>query len=111
MTTATTDLKIKTAEGKVPLQLLPLWALFGLARVFAYGATKYAPGNWLLASDQAAIDRYIGALLRHVSEMQLDVQATDHESRLPHIDHAIASLVMLRGILIQHFDMEEDPTP
>lgn len=109
MTTELADLKIKTAAGKVPLQLLPLWALKGLARVFEYGAKKYAPGNWILARDQEAIDRYIGAALRHIAEMQLDAKLLDRESGLPHIDHAIASLVMLRGILIQHHDLDEDP--
>lgn len=105
-----TDLKIKTAEGKPPLDLLPLSALEGAARVFAYGAQKYAPGNYLLATAaDGACSRYVAAALRHISAMQhpsglVDVGsviAKDPESTLPHIDHTICGLVMLRAILMK----------
>lgn len=113
------DLKVETAKSKPPLQLIPLHALVGLARVIEYGAVKYAPGNWINNPGDGAPALYVGACLRHLAEMQ-DHGGThsiaaavyrDAESGLPHIDHAIASLVMLREILTVHRKMESDPGP
>ena len=111
------DKKIKTAAGKVPLQLIPLRALFGMARVRAYGDEKYAPGNWYMADDRDLAARYVGAALRHIEQMQHpcglytleSAAALDPESELPTIDHAICSLIMLRGLLIKLGMMPADP--
>ena len=112
------DLKRKSAAGKPPLALLQLRALIGAARVREYGDSKYAPGNWLNApADEETCARYAGAALRHLMEMQLwggryspyACAGRDTESRLPHIDHAIMSLVMLREILMYHGILPADP--
>jgi hypothetical protein len=103
------DGKIRAARGKVALELIPLRVLTGMARVFGYGAKKYERGNWHLADDGNAIGRYIGAILRHLGEVQRpdgtydleQLMVVDAESGLPHIDHALCSLVMLRGIAIK----------
>jgi hypothetical protein len=113
------DLKIAAARSKPPLQLIPLHALIGLARVIEYGAKKYAPGNWVNNPGDGAAQLYIGACLRHIAAMQDDgalypngaVTWTDGESGLPHIDHAIASLVMLREIMVVNDVMKADPGP
>lgn len=117
-----TDLKIKTSAGKPPLQLLQLHALIGAARVREYGDSKYAPGNWLLADPNLeTCARYAGAALRHLMAMQeagglftpSSVRRLDDESKggsgLPHIDHAIMSLVMLREIMQFNHLMTADP--
>lgn len=93
-------------------------SLLGVARVFGYGRKKHGAGNYLLAvlSDGAG-ERYMGALYRHCAEMQnLDgtwsnesLAARDEESGLPHIDHAIATLIMLRGILSKENVLPIDP--
>jgi hypothetical protein len=101
------DGKIALAALKVPLYLLPLRALQGVARVFGYGAKKYAKGNWALATDDDAAERYAGAILRHLEGMQnpngtftgYSASQADPESGLPHLDHLLASAIMLRGIL------------
>jgi hypothetical protein len=111
------DLKIKTAADKVPLNLIPLGALKGVARVFQHGAAKYAPGNFLLATDADAANRYVGALLRHVADAQrpdglFDLESLKHldvESGLPEIDHALASLIMLRAQLVERGALPADP--
>lgn len=112
------DLKRKSAAGKAPLALLQLHALIGAARVREYGDSKYAPGNWLHApADEETCTRYAGAALRHLMGMQayggqfdvLSCMRRDDESDLPHIDHAIMSLVMLREILMYHECMDADP--
>jgi len=101
------DGKIKTAKGKVPMALIPLKALFGTARVFAYGAKKYEPGNWRRATvEDGAIERYVGGGLRHLADCQNDdgtwdlaqLARLDDESGLPQLDHLICGLIMLRGI-------------
>lgn len=112
------DLKRKSAAGKAPLQLLQLYALVGAARVREYGDSKYEPGNWLNAEDvEETYARYAGAALRHMMDMQSyagrftgeSCASTDLESELPHIDHAIMSLVMLRELLMKYDHLSEDP--
>lgn len=112
------DLKIKTAAGKAPLAMAPLRAGKGKARVYAYGAKKYEAGNFLRASlvDGAGM-RYMSAALRHASEMQnadgtftaVSLAALDDESGLPHIDHMLCSLEMLRSIMVKDGVLAEDP--
>lgn len=111
------DEKIKTANSKVPLNLIPLHALKGLARVFGFGAKKYAPGNYYTASDVEIANRYIGGLLRHIADAQLpnglfdwsSLSSLDVESGLPEIDHALCGLIMLRALAIKHGALPADP--
>lgn len=116
------DLKIKTAQGKVRYELLPvhlvpfLASCFGCtqpymlskltraARAFEYGSMKYAPWNYLKAKpDQQTVLRYVGAALRHFTAGSLEF---DGESGLPHICHEEASLLMLLHIIVR--DMQDD---
>lgn len=114
------DKKIKTAAGKAPLGLVPAQALVGAARVFEYGARKYAPGNYYSASlSDGAGRRYVSAALRHLAEMQLpnglhtadSLAAIDPESGLPHLDHVLCGLMMLRSILVKDGVLPADPGP
>ena len=103
------DLKIGRRGAKAPVQWVPLWALQGVARVFAYGARKYAPGNWTRAAQEEdptqALCDYLSAAQRHWGAIQeadpggvAAWDAQDPESGMFHLDHMICSLVMLRGI-------------
>lgn len=112
------DQKIKTAAKKPPLALIPFIWLYGVARVLAYGAVKYAKGNHYTATlDDGAGERYAGATQRHLADMQepdgtwsrTSLAARDHESGLPSIDHAICSLGILRGILVKEGVLPADP--
>jgi hypothetical protein len=112
------DFKVQAAEKKVPLALLPLRALFGMARVFGYGAKKYAPGNFLKATlADGAAQRYHSAMLRHLAEIQEpdgtwsreSLAVLDGESGLPHLDHLICGMVMLRAILVKEGVLPADP--
>lgn len=112
------DSKIAFAAKKVPLMFIAMQAIYGVARVFGYGRKKHGAGNYLLASlSDGAGERYMGALLRHASEMQnlngtwdaKSLAALDEESGLPHLDHMIATLIMLRGILIKDGVLPLDP--
>lgn len=111
------DQKIKTSAGKLPLDMLPLSSLAGAARVYGYGGRKYAPGNFHTADDDDIARRYVGGLLRHLMLAQnpnglfdlAHIAALDDESGLPHIDHAICGLVMLRALLIKRGVLPLDP--
>jgi hypothetical protein len=111
------DQKIKTAAGKVPLNLVPLSALKGAARVFGYGARKYAKGNWYTASDDEFGGRYAGGALRHLADAQrpdgtfdfASLASRDAESGLPEIDHMICGLIMLRGLMTKREILPADP--
>ena len=112
------DQKIKSASRKTPLGLIPVKALYGAARVFEYGARKYQPGNFFEAFlNDGAGPRYIDAALRHLGEMQepngmhtdASLAELDPESGLPHIDHAICGLIMLRTIMVKSEALRYDP--
>lgn len=112
------DQKIKTALAKALFGLIPMRALTGVARVFAYGARKYLPGNYHSATlDDGAGQRYVSAAQRHLAEMQLpnglhtpeSLAALDPESGLPHIDHVICGMIMLRSIMVKCGALAEDP--
>jgi hypothetical protein len=55
---------VKFDEGKDPWHLVPLAAVREVVRVLAFGAKKYAPGDWKNVDNP--IDRYFDALVRHV---------------------------------------------
>lgn len=78
-------------DGKVPLDMIPLMALEDCAKVFGYGAAKYARNNWLKGMDWSVP---LGCLLRHIAAWQRG-EDTDPESGLPHLGHAMCNLVML----------------
>ncbi len=112
------DGKIAQAAAKPCLGMIPFSALQGVARVFAYGARKYKPGNFLTATlRDGAGERYVSAALRHLLEMQApnglhtpeSLGAVDSESALPHIDHAICGLIMLRAIMVKCGALDADP--
>ena len=66
-------------------------ALNEVARVMSYGAEKYDRKNWDKVEDR---ERYIAASLRHISEYCAGYEV-DAESDLPHLAHAITSLLFV----------------
>lgn len=90
---------VKNDSGKVPLDLLPFDALVAVGEVLAFGANKYAPGNW---ANGAEWSRYQAALLRHYAAFA-NGEDRDAETGLLHLAHlACDSLFLLayqlRGI-------------
>lgn len=111
------DSKVATSAAKVPLDLVPMRGLKGVARVLGYGRKKHGHGNYLNATDDEAPQRYMGAAFRHEASLQApggkftweSVTQRDEESGLYEIDHAICSLLMLRDIAIKLGHMDADP--
>lgn len=82
-------------RGDRPLRLLECLlkstTLNDIARVFEYGAKKYARDNWRSFTwDQLAEDTYFGAICRHLTAKE----DTDPESGLPHKAHAAAGAMI-----------------
>tara|TARA_R110000868_G_scaffold79778_5_gene226873 strand:+ start:3262 stop:3633 length:372 start_codon:yes stop_codon:yes gene_type:complete len=82
---------IKYDEGKPCLSDVPQLTLMSVAKVFNYGANKYSKFNYSHGTNWL---RYYDAAQRHMSSWMTgeDIDESTHN----HIDHAIASLMMLR---------------
>lgn len=70
---------------------LPLFSLEGVLKVLEYGATKYAPGNWLKGQPWSVP---FDSMMRHMAKWQRG-EELDPESGLPHLDHALTNLIFL----------------
>lgn len=89
-------MKFYKADGnKPPLNLIPGEAITAMGRAFGYGARKYAPDNWRKCDDPG---RYVAAAMRHLVAWN-GGEELDPESGLSHLDHALASMAMLVGLI------------
>lgn len=88
---------LKFDDGKTRWSLLPWDVLEEVAKVFEHGAKKYGDFNWELCNQRV---RYWDAAMRHVVKYQQG-QDSD-ESGLHVLDHAIASLMILRGLQLRN---------
>ena len=101
-----TDNKIligtKDDKGKPQLGLVPVEAIEAIARAMEYGIDKYSRGNCVNVEPE----RYINACLRHIYACQTpegyDLNKTDEESGLKHIDHALACLSFIAATNKEH---------
>jgi hypothetical protein len=105
---------------KAPLDLVPLRALVGAARVLAHGNTKVidgkprAPGDFI---ERPLDGVFFASTLRHTMELQLlngtvnaeSLAALDADTKLPAIDHLICNLVIIRTMLIRDGVLPVDP--
>lgn len=76
---------------KIRYDLLPFEPLEDIARVLAFGASKYGENNWKRG---ARWGRYFAALLRHLTAWWRG-QDLDPETNLPHLAHAGCCLLFL----------------
>jgi hypothetical protein len=111
------NLKLIAGASKPPIGIVPMHALFGVARVLEDSGCKYAPGNFMAQSVSEACESYDSAQLRHrIKCTPLSGLATpesyaalDDDSGLPHIDHMISGLLILRTLMIRDGVLPEDP--
>jgi hypothetical protein len=78
--------------GKLRMDLIPVEAIEGIARVLTFGAEKYGDRNW---EQGIKFGRLYAALLRHLFAW-FKGEDTDPESKLNHIDHVLACATFLR---------------
>ena len=88
---------MKYDEDKVDISLIPTTALRGVAKVFEYGAKKYAPFNWAADGPTTEWRRTYSSMQRHLYSW-LECEDIDPESGLDHLSHACTKLL----ILIEH---------
>jgi hypothetical protein len=82
----------KHDTGKRRWSLLPQGTVERVIDVLEYGAAKYGINNWKTVPD--ARTRYYDASMRHLSAWR-DGERADPESGLPHLAHAVCSLLFL----------------
>lgn len=96
----------KDDASKVRVDLVPPEGVEAAARAFGFGAGKYEPWNW--AKGMAWLRLY-GAVVRHLLAW-LGREETDPESGLNHLDHALASLMMLRTSVARRLGSDDRPS-
>ena len=77
--------------GKPDYSLIPLCTLEDEARVWTYGAQKYADWNWCKGMEWSVP---FASAMRHLAAWQRG-EENDPESSLPHLAHAMCNLRML----------------
>lgn len=82
---------IKHDSGKEPMDLISSEALFQLAKVLQYGATKYDSHNW---RGGLAWSRVYAAVQRHLLKWNSG-ETIDSETGLNHLAHAFTGIMFL----------------
>lgn len=82
----------KFDQDKVRMELLPVEALEGTARILTFGAKKYAPRGW---EKGIAYSRVYGALLRHMTAWWKG-ENQDPETGESHLHHAACCIAFLQ---------------
>lgn len=85
----------KHAQGKVRYDLFPVHAEEWINKVLTHGAEKYGDDNWRFVED--ADRHYYSAARRHL-EARRKGEVMDPETGMPHLAHAICSLIFLLEI-------------
>lgn len=117
-TNAIENLKlVGSSARKAPLGIVPMHGLVGVSRVLEDSGVKYSPGNFMAQSVGDAVESYDSAQLRHRLQCTplsglvtpATYAALDDDSGLPHIDHMLAGLLILRTLMIRDGMLPEDP--
>ena len=87
---------IKKDQNKAPVHLVPSQCIIGVAKVMGFGQDKYDEYNYR-KGDGLDYMRLYDAAQRHMLAWSLG-EDIDPESGLPHLDHAAASIMMLKDL-------------
>jgi uncharacterized HAD superfamily protein len=93
----------KKDEGKPRFDLLPWEALEEVAKVYTFGAAKYADNNWRKGM---RIGRVFAATIRHLTAM-ICGQDRDEETGLLHSAHAAFGCLTLTSYLLNNSGIED----
>lgn len=85
-------------QGKPQLSYIPLDLMEDCARVFEYGAKKYARDNWKKGDYMTSL---FDSMLRHVAALQKG-EYVDPESNLPHLGHIMCNVLFLSNTCKNH---------
>ncbi len=87
---------IKKDLNKAPIHLVPSQCIIGVAKVMGFGQDKYDEYNYRKGEGLDYMRLY-DAAQRHMLAWSLG-EDIDPESGLPHLDHAAASIMMLKDL-------------
>lgn len=93
----------KYDDLKPDLSLIPTDALWGMAEALTYGAKKYSKHNF---REGINYSRLVAACMRHLTVWN-EGKEFDDESKLNHIDHAMASLAMLKYMMVNKKEFDD----
>lgn len=91
----------KADEGKNRWDLLPWKPVEWVVKILMYGANKYGENTWQKVDN--AKERYFAATMRHLVAWRSG-ELLDAESHLPHLAHAVCSLVFLLSFEESDYD-------
>lgn len=95
----------KNDAGKPALDLIDPYFIEEVGQVLAYGARKYAPGQWMAGM---ALGKAAAGVLRHTYAI-LRGEYDDPESGLSHAAHATCGLMFLHSFMRRGmFDVPDD---
>ncbi len=94
---------IKHDDSKPDLSLIPTDALWGTAAALSYGAKKYQRHNFRNGLNYS---RLVAAAMRHLTAWN-EGEEVDNESLLSHLDHAMATLAMLKFMSVNKKEMDD----
>jgi len=94
---------IKHDGGKPRISLIPREALEGAAKALTFGANKYNAHNFKKGLHYS---RLVDAAMRHIIAW-VNGEDNDPESGLSHLDHALASLSMLKYMEVNKPEMDD----
>lgn len=92
--------------GKLRFDLVPALSLEDLARIYTYGAQKYADRNWEKGIEWG---RVFAAMMRHLWAFW-GGETTDPESGMPHMAHAAWGCFTLLEYARTHNELDTRPT-
>ena len=85
----------KFDQGKPPIHLVPTKTISDAAYVFGFGAQKYGENNWREDLNIMPFSRQYSSIQRHMMAW-FSGEDLDPESGLPHLDHALTQLMILK---------------
>lgn len=80
----------KNDEDKLRYDLIPPEVLQEVAKVFSFGKEIYGKDNWKKGLEQ---ERLYSATMRHLEADRMG-EKLDKESKLPHLAHAVANIMI-----------------
>ena len=98
---------MKYDQGKAPIHLVPPECIESAAKVFGFGADKYGAWNWRDDVNDTTYGRTYSSLQRHLMAWYSG-EDIDPESGLPHIDHALSQLMILKIQTLETTNKEMD---
>jgi len=98
-------MRFNEAKPKLSYLLTMPNAVQGVAKVFEYGADKYAPHNW---KNGMPFTEVADSALRHLTAF-LAGEDNDPEFGLPHTDHALWNLMALAEYHRTHSQFDNRP--